>query len=104
MADLLVFSICEETSFPGNGSCGNQSDSHTLTMEKVKVHQLFDCMSYGVAKIKKSTLSLFLGIPLYNPGFDGTAFSDHNGKYFWIHSADNLVICAYKVEKVFIAN
>ena len=29
-------------------------DSHTLTMEKVKVHQLFDCMSYGVAKIKKS--------------------------------------------------
>ena len=73
-------------------------------MEKVKVHQLFDCMSYGVAKIKKSTLSLFLGISLYNPGFDGTAFSDHNGKHFWIHSADNLVICAYKVEKVFIAN
>ncbi len=60
MAYLLVFLLGKQSPLFGNGSCGNQADSHALSVKQLEIHQLFYSMSDGVAKIEKGTLALFL--------------------------------------------
>ena len=77
MAYLLVFLLGKQSPLFGNGSCGNQADSHALSVKQLEIHQLFYSMSDGVAKIEKGTLALFLRVTLYNASLDGTASADH---------------------------